>query len=164
MLKNVKGKKIIDFILTGDVDTDDDVIDFMSDFTLLAIQLDDKYIIFESVEQYSKICISKSSNLSFHERLDDDCQKAQISLINLLIINGEVSDVTIDKIMLYNCEANNDKIICEAAKILLSNGQIFFFDPSNFWGFTIGGELVEKNWLDSMQRKKDFNYEVITIT
>ena len=76
--------------------------------------------------------------------------------MNLLLVNGEMSKVTIDKIILYNCESKQDRIICEAVKILLSNGQVFFFEPCNFWGFTIGGELLEKNWFDTMRRKKGF--------
>lgn len=156
MFKSIKGRPITDFILTGDVDIDDEVIDFMSDFTLLAIQFDTVYLIIESVEQYSKISISVTSELVLHETKEDGCKKAFISLMNLLIINGEMAEVTIDKIVLYNCSENQERIICEAAKIVLSNGQVFFFEPCNFWGFTIGSELLEKNWFDTMRREKGF--------
>lgn len=163
MLKNIKGKIITDLIITGDVDIDDEVLDFLSDFTLILLQLEDKYLVFESVEQFSKISISETSELYFHKIVEEGYKKAYISLMNLLVINGKLSDVSVDKIILFNCEHNPENILCEAVKIVLSNGQFFFLDPYNFWGFTIGDDLQEKNWFESMRNKGSFSCKTTTI-
>ena len=163
MLTNIKGRKLTNIILTGDVDTEDEIIDFLSDLTLLAFQFDDKYLIFEAIEQYSRISITESSELIFHEIPEEGLRKAHISLMNLLVINGELSDLTVDRMILYDIDPDRDSAVCEAVKIILSNGQNFFLDPCNFWGFTMGSELMEKNWLDNMQALKRYDHKMTII-
>lgn len=148
-------KKITDFLLTGNIDPDEEVIEFLPDFTFFTIQFDEKYLTFESIEQYSKIRISEENNLLFHDVKDEDFKKSYVSLINFLVINGEYSNEHIDTIILFNSNSSQGKIVCDAVKIVLSNGQVFFLEPFNFWGFNMGGETVEKNWIDNLRAVKD---------
>lgn len=147
-------KKITDFLLTGDMDPDEEVIEFLPDYTFFTIQFDEKYLTFEAIEQYTKICISEENNLLFHNVKEEDCKKSYVSLIDFLIINGEYSNQHIDTIILFNGDCYQEKIVCDAIKIVLSNGQVFFLEPFNFWGFNMGGEIAEKNWIDNLRDER----------
>lgn len=145
-LENLMKSSLNDFILTGVLDVSDEIVQFLPDFTLMYLKLDDKYIAFESVEQYSKLKISVVDSIAYHKIDDPDFKYSFVSLLELLVINGTYSSTKINKIDAYNADEQATYFECDAAKVELTNEQTFFFDPCNFWGLTIGDNTVEKKY------------------
>lgn len=157
--KCIIGSKIEDFIITGTSDTDEEIIEFIPDYTLMYFEINNRYLCFESVEQFSKLKLSVTDKINYHEVSDEDFKYSFMSIIDLLLINGIYSTYTIDKVILYNGTIENETIICDAAKITMSSGQTIFFDPSNLRGISIGDSAMESNWIDNNGR--DFVLTVI---
>ncbi|NOJ73737.1 hypothetical protein HMI46_24805 [Paenibacillus alvei] len=66
-------------------------------------------------------------------------------------------DHKIAVIELFNLEVNNCELICDAFKLILSNDQEIFIDPS-FLGINVGGSGVEELWRYNLPE----GYEIIS--
>ncbi|MBP1991173.1 hypothetical protein [Paenibacillus eucommiae] len=142
-------KNFIDEIyLTGFVDTDDiGVTEFTALMSYLFFEFDGQLIKIESVDQYSKLSISKTVSVQLEIDLEDVIPAK--SRISNIIFNNPLIDNKVAEIEFFNLQVdNNSEITCDALKIILLNKQEIFLDPS-FLGINIGPSEVEKLWRDN---------------
>jgi len=137
---------------------------FIPDFTLLYLKLDIKYIVFESVNQYSKLKITVADAVSYHKVDDPDFKYINLSLMDFILINGAYASTKINKISIYGAKIEGDSIICDLAALKLSNAQSFIVDPSNFWGITFAGAFYDKGISKINGKYNDIVSGVPTIT
>lgn len=152
--KLINCSAIEDIIIIGILDPEDEVIEFIPDYTSFFIRINQYYLHFESIEQFSKLRVSVVDEIRYHDVSDDDFKHSFLSIANLLLENGLHSNVLINKFELYNCRVEQDCFICDAAKILLSNGQVCFFDPSNYWGICVGDKICEMRWMNNLSAQQ----------
>lgn len=134
--------------LTGFVDTDENgVTEFTSHMRFLFFEFGRQLIKIESVEQYSKILITKAESALIDIDLEDVIPAK--SRISNIIFNNPSIDNKVIEIEFFNLQVNNvSEISCDALKIILSNKQELFLDPS-FLGINIGPFEVEKLWKEN---------------
>ena len=65
LIRIVKDKNIDDIYLTGFVDIEDGIAQFYHDLRFVYLELDDKYLRFESIEQFSRLRISIVNAINF---------------------------------------------------------------------------------------------------
>lgn len=147
----LKEKVITDIISVGFVDIENDIAQFYSNPRWLYFEFDDYYIEFESIEQFSKLKIQFSDSINYSYEIDEDMVKAKSSIIDLVLISSIVSGNNINEICFVNINSEEDEfIVCDALKLILSNGQIIFLDPSFLFGIAIGKEDQEEFWKNNL--------------
>lgn len=156
-IKNLLKEKIItDIISVGFVDIENDIAQFYANPQWLYFEFDDYYIEFESIEQFSKLKIRFSDNINYSYEIDEDMVKAKSSIIDVVLISSMMLGNDINEICFVNINCEDDEfLICDALKLILSNGQIIFLDPSFLFGIAIGKEDQEDFW------KKNLNDDYI---
>ncbi len=148
MLKNIT-QLIQDFCLneiylTGFVDYEkNELAEFVANTDYLIFEFGEQLIKIQSVEQYSKISISKVDTIKINIDLEDVIPAK--SRISGIIFNNPLIDNKVSVIEFFNLEENNFELICDAFKMILSNNQEIFIDPS-LLGINIGGSGVEGLW------------------
>lgn len=147
----LKEKVITDIISVGFVDIENDIAQFYSNPQWLYFEFDDYYIEFESIEQFSKLKIQFLDSINYSYEIDKDMVKAKSSIIDLVLISSMVSGNNINEICFVNINSEEDEfIVCDALKLILSNGQIIFLDPSFLFGIAIGKEDQEEFWKNNL--------------
>ena len=154
-LCSLRKEKINDLIITGITDPSEAEMQFLPDFTLLYIETGGKHIVFESVEQYAKLKITIADTITYHKVDDPDFQYINMSLMNLLLINGAYASTIIDTLSFYRAEIGNDYILCDLAVIRFSSNQSFIIDPLNFWGITLAGLINDAPDCDINEKYSD---------
>lgn len=158
------GKPITDILLTGLVCIENGVAEFLPDYRAIHFEINNKFIIFESIEQYSKLKISIAENLLYYEVDDEDMLKSYTSISNIILLDIHDTGNKIESIYLYNKTLNDENfIICEAAKLILQNGQTIFLDPKYYFGINIGGNNQEKRWFENLNKEKANDIKVIVL-
>lgn len=113
----------------------------------------------EAAEQYSSLLVKRDDKIEYDYAIDEDMKYAFTKLHNIIFKLGEMSDVYIRKILLYNLRTPKyDFIICDAMKIYLSSDQVLFFDPANYFGINIGGEDLALMW-----EEQNKHYDITTL-
>ena len=144
--KLLKKNEIQNIFIVGAVDIDDE-ISFIPDLRYLYFMFDTFYILFKSVEQYSKLSFAIVDSIQYDYYVDEDMLKAKTSISDIVLDNSGAIGNDIRKIALYDFDNTNN--ICSAAELFLSNGQIIFIDPSFLFGINIGGTRQKKIWKDN---------------
>ncbi|MCR8845346.1 hypothetical protein NQ117_16820 [Paenibacillus sp. SC116] len=130
--------------LTGFIDFEENQLsEFVANPDYLIFEFGGQLINIQSIEQYSKLSITKVDTIKIDIDLEDVIPAK--SRISGVIFNNPMMDNKIAKIELFNLEVNNCELICDALKLILSNNQEIFLDPS-FLGINIGGSEVEELW------------------
>ncbi|MBD8496950.1 hypothetical protein [Paenibacillus arenosi] len=130
--------------LTGFVDFEEgELSEFVANTDYLIFEFGEQLIKLQSIEQYSKISISKVDTIQIDIDLEDVIPAK--SRISGVIFNNPMLDNKIVNIEFFNLEVNNCELICDAFKLILFNKQEIFIDPS-FLGINIGGYEVEELW------------------
>lgn len=151
-IQNVLKEKVItDIISVGFVDIENDIAQFYPNPQWLYFEFDDYYIEFESIEQFSKLKIRFSDSINYSYEIDEDMVKAKSSIIDVVLISSMMLGNDINEICFSNIDFEDDEfIICDALKLILSNGQIIFLDPSFLFGIAIGKEDQEAFWKNNL--------------
>ena len=111
----------------------------------------------ESVEQYSRIKMKITDEISYDYEIDEDMTRARSS-VSEIILNDTMSEGNImEQIIFYNLDEqqNKDELICDAIEITLVNGQTLFLDPSYYFGINIGGNRQKELWKLNYQGEQE---------
>lgn len=152
---------ITDIISTGIVSIENGFAEFLPDLRIVHFEIADKLVVFESIEQFSKIKISISENLRYYDIDDEDMLNSYMSIANIILwdINDKGNKVT--EIYLYNQKfEDNNIIICDAVKICLLNNQTIFLDPKYYFGINIGGNNQERRWFENLDKDECINIRI----
>lgn len=152
-IKKVIQNSFLDEIyLTGFVDFEEkELSEFVSNSDYLIFEFGKQLIKIQSVEQYSKISVSKVNSIQIDIELED--VKPAKSRISGIIFNNPLIDNKIVDIEFYNLKVNSTELLCDAMGFTLSNDQMIFIDPS-FLGINIGDLKVKKLWENN--RREDY--------
>lgn len=149
---------ITDIISTGVVSIENGSAEFLPDLRILHFEIAGKFVVFESVEQFSKIRISISDNLCYYDVDDEDMLKSHMSLADIILWDIHDKGNKVSEIYLYNRRSeDNDNIICDAVKIKLLNNQTVFLDPGYYFGINIGGNNQERRWFENLDNEERKN-------
>ena len=152
LIRIVKDKNIDDIYLTGFVDIEDGIAQFHHDLRFLYLELDDKYLKFESFEQSLRLRISIVESINFDYEVDEDMVRAKSSVSEIVLNDTMAFGNDIGEIIFYNLEQKID-LICDAIELKLVNGKVIFLDPSYYFGINIGGKEQKEKW--KLNIKKD---------
>lgn len=152
LIRIVKDKNIDDIYLTGFVDIEDGIAQFYHDLRFVYLELDDKYLRFESIEQFSRLRISIVNAINFDYEVDEDMIRAKSSVSEVILNDTMAIGNDIGEITFYNLEQKIE-LICDAIELKLVNGQVIFLDPSYYFGINIGGKEQKEKW--KLNIKKD---------
>lgn len=161
LLDNFINHPIIDIISTGIVSIENGLAEYLPDLRVLHFEIADKFVVFESIEQFSKIKISISDDLYYYDIDDEDMIKSYMSIANIILwdINDKGNKVT--EIYLYNFQMENrGVIICDAVKICLLNNQTIFLDPKYYFGINIGENNQERRWFENLSKEECQNIRI----
>lgn len=144
---DIRNKEIDDIYLVGFVDIEEGMAQFCHDLRYVYIEIGERYIELESIEQFSKIRIGIVDSLQYHFEIDEDMMKAHSSISELVLNDTMSIGNKIQNVLFYNLNDN----ICDALEICLENGQILFFDPTFYFGINIGGIEQRKIWEENRE-------------
>ncbi|WP_433943148.1 hypothetical protein [Paenibacillus sp. SN-8-1] len=134
--------------LTGFVDFEENQLsEFVANTDYLIFEFGEQLIKFQSIEQYSKLSIAKVDTIKIDIDLEDVIPAK--SRISGVIFNNPMLENKIAMIELFNIDVNNCELICDAVKLILTNRQEIFLDPS-ILGINIGGSGVEELWRNNL--------------
>lgn len=152
-----KNNPIEDIYVVGFTDIEDGIMEFYSDLERMYFEMSYKYFAFESVEQYSRIKMKITDEISYDYEIDEDMTRARSS-VSEIILNDTMSEGNImEQIIFYNLDEqqNKDELICDAIEITLVNGQTLFLDPSYYFGINIGGNRQKELWKLNYQGEQE---------
>lgn len=156
---------ITDIISTGIVSIENRSAEFLPDLRILHFEIAGKYVVFESIKQFSEIKISVSEKLRYYDVDDEDMLKSYMSIANIILWDIYDRGNKTAEIYLYDQKSKDNKsIICDAVKINLLNGQTIFLDPKYYFGINIGGSDQEKRWFDNLDKDERKNVQIKIIT
>ncbi|WP_046227060.1 hypothetical protein [Paenibacillus dauci] len=136
--------RLDEIYLTGFVNIEENGLsEFVANTDYLIFEFGDQLIKIQSIEQYSKISIAKVDTIEIDIDFEDVIPAK--SRISGVIFDNPMIDHKIVIIELFNLEVNNSELICSALKLILSDNQELFIDPS-FLGINIGASKVENQW------------------
>lgn len=148
MKKVIQNSSLDEIYLTGFVDFEENELsEFVPNSDYLIFEFGKQLIKIQSVEQYSKISISKVNSIQIDIELED--VKPAKSRISGIIFHNPLIDNKIVDIEFYNLKVNSTELLCDAMGFTLSNDQIIFIDPS-FLGINIGDLKVKKIWENNL--------------
>lgn len=143
--RTLKDNNIEDIYLTGFVDIENGIAQFYHDLRFIYFELSSRYIEFESVNQYSKLRIKIVDSVSYNYEIDEDMIRGKSSVSEVILSDTMAKGNSIDNIIFYNLE-EQEELICDAIEINLVNGQVIFLDPSYYFGINIGGKEQKQKW------------------
>ncbi|WP_440110717.1 hypothetical protein [Paenibacillus sp. QZ-Y1] len=145
---------------TGFIDPEDNgAAEFVANTDQLFLQFGDGLVKIETIEQYSKISLDVVSDIQITIDFEDVIPAK--SKIGNVIFKNPLIDNKVSKLVLFNMELRNVGVVCDAMKLILSNQQEIFFDPS-FLGLNIGSSEVEELWRDNQKEESISSPTVIT--
>lgn len=145
--------------LTGFSDFEENgMSEFVANTDYLIFEFGEQLIKIQSIEQYSKISVSKVDTIQISIDLEDVVPAK--SRISGVIFNNPLIDNKVAVIELFNLQVNNTEFICDAFKLVLSNNQEIFLDPS-WLGINIGGSGVEKLWKNNRSEEYKLKSTII---
>jgi len=147
--KVVKNNNIEDIYLTGFVDVENGIAQFCHDLRFMYFEINNKYIEFEVVEQFSKLKIRIVDSIEYNFEIDKDVIKAKSSVSEIVLNDTMSAGNNISTIIFYNLV--EECLICDAIEIELTNGQIIFLDPSFYFGINIGGKEQKQLWKENLK-------------
>lgn len=146
------GHTITDIVSVGTVSKEDTIIKYYPDFRMLYIEVDNVYIKFSSVEQYSRLQVEFVDKVDYSFEIDEDMEYAMSSLLDIVLVGRDMIGNDINQILYYDKE-EKDNILCKACEIRLANGQIIFLDPSFLCGISIGGIAQKEYYMECNSSK-----------
>ena len=159
----VKDKDIENIYLTGFVDIEDGMAQFYPDLRFVYFEINSKYIMFESINQFSKLKIKIVNSVEHNFEIDEDMMKAKSSISEIVLNDTMANGNDIDNIILYNLE-NMKELICDAIEIKLVNGQVLFLDPTYYFGINIGGKEQKEIWKSNLNENQNIIETYIKIS
>lgn len=161
LLSDLINCPITDIISTGVVSIENGSAEFLPDLRILHFEIDGKFLVFESIKQFSEIKISISEKLCYYDVDDEDMLKSYMSAANIILWDIHDKGNKVTEIYLYNQKSeDNNNVICDAVKINLLNGQMIFLDPKYYFGINIGGSDQEKRWFDNLDKNERKNIRI----
>lgn len=161
LLSDFINRPITDIISTGVVSIENGSAEFLPDLRILHFEIAGKFVVFESIKQFSEIRISVSDKLRYYDVDDEDMLKSHMSIANIILWDIYDKGNKTAEIYLYDQKSeDNNSIICNAVKINLLNGQTIFLDPKYYFGINIGGSDQEKRWFDNLDKNERKNIRI----
>lgn len=161
--RTLKDNNIEDIYLTGFVDIEDGIAQFYHDLRFIYFELNSRYIEFESVNQYSKLRIKIVDSVSYNYEIDEDMIRGKSSVSEVILSDTMAKGNSIDNIIFYNLE-EQEELICDAIEINLVNGQVIFLDPSYYFGINIGGKEQKQKWKINLEKNAKVRETFIKIS
>jgi hypothetical protein len=150
LFTKLKNKNITDIVRVGFIDIEDNIAEMTIMNEYMFIEFDDIFLKLTSVEQYSRLKIELSDNLSFDFEIDEDMIKSKVS-VDTIMLDDTMADNRIDFLELYTSSTIDDnQLICDAISIHLVCNQEIFIDPSFYFGLNVGGINQKKKWFDNL--------------
>jgi len=158
----LKGNQIKDIFTVGFTDISNGVVEYHSMLQWLYFEFEGCLIEFESVEQLSKLQFRFVDSINIRFDVDDDMMITKSSVLNIVLTGGEyMGSKDIKKFSFANMQNETNCIICDALRIVLSNENMLFLDPTFLHGISIGGAEKEDFWKQNYS--SDFNFVDVEI-
>ncbi|MCC3379670.1 hypothetical protein ACFQ5D_18800 [Paenibacillus farraposensis] len=146
-----KSDSIQDIYLLGFVDIEDGVADFCPDMRYYYFEVGEKYIEFESINQYSKLIVRIIDSIRYQFEIDEDMLPCKTSVSQIILTDSMSAKNTVKSFVINGMESNdNNQIVCNSLQLNLDNGQELFIDPSFYYGINIGGAEQRKFWNENL--------------
>ncbi|ASJ52796.1 hypothetical protein BP422_04040 [Brevibacillus formosus] len=146
-----KSESIQDIYLLGFVDIEDGVADFCPDMRYYYFKVGEKYIEFESINQYSKLSVKIVDSIRYQFEIDEDMLPCKTSVSQIILTDSMSAKNTVKNLVINGMESNdNNQIVCNSLQLNLDNGQELFIDPSFYYGINIGGAEQRKFWIENL--------------
>ncbi|MGZ7442374.1 hypothetical protein [Paenibacillus sp. TH7-28] len=146
-----KGNSIQDIYLLGFVDIEDGRADFCPDMRYYYFEVGEKYIEFESIDQYSKLSVKIVDSIRYQFEIDEDMFPCKTSVSQIILTDSMSVKNTVKSIVINGLDLKDkEQIICDSLQLNLNNGQELFFDPSFYFGINIGGAEQRKFWIENL--------------
>lgn len=146
-----KSGSIQDIYLLGFVDIEDGEADFCPDMRYYYFEIGEKYIAFESINQYSKLSIRLVDSIQFQFEIDKDMLPCKMSVNGIVLTDSMSAKNTVKSFIINGMEyIDNQLIVCNSFQLNLYNGQELFIDPSFYYGINIGGGEQRKFWIENL--------------
>ncbi|MGG4451215.1 hypothetical protein [Brevibacillus porteri] len=146
-----KSGSIQDIYLLGFVDIEDGVADFCPDMRYYYFEVGEKYIEFESINQYSKLSVRIVDSIRYQFEIDEDMLPCKISVSQIILTDSMSAKNTVKSFVINGMESNdNNQIVCNSLQLNLDNGQELFIDPSFYYGINIGGAEQREFWIENL--------------
>jgi hypothetical protein len=146
-----KSGSIQDIYLLGFVDIEDGVADFCPDMRYYYLEVGEKYIELESINQYSKLSVRIVDSIRYQFEIDEDMLPCKTSVSQIVLTDSMSAKNTVESFVINGMESSeNDQIICNTLQLNLDNGQELFIDPSFYYGINIGGAEQRKFWNENL--------------
>lgn len=151
----VKRSNVDDFYTIGYVDNEKGIFCYHPDLRLLYLEINSKYIEFESIEQYSKLSVKIVERMEhkYKESLEDEVCIS--SMGDVILVSTQFEENRINKMIFYGLE--DDRLICDALELMIRE-QMVFLDPGFLIGIGIGGIEQKQYWKENYQ-ERIFPYE-----
>ncbi|SFE87016.1 hypothetical protein SAMN04487969_108141 [Paenibacillus algorifonticola] len=131
---------VLAIYLLGFVDTEDGVADFCPNTRYYYFEVGEKYIEFESINQYSKLSVRIVDSIRYQFEIDEDMLPCKTSVSQIILTDSMSAKNTVKSFVINGIESNdNQQIVCNSLQLNLNNGQELFIDPSFYYGINIGG-------------------------
>lgn len=146
-----KSGSIQDIYLLGFVDIEDGVADFCPDMRCYYFAVGEKYLEFESINQYSKLSVRIVSSIRYQFEIDEDMLPCKTSVSQVILTDSMSAKNTVKSFIINGLELNDtQQLVCNSLQLNLDNGQELFIDPSFYYGINIGGVEQRKFWIENL--------------
>lgn len=146
-----KNECIQDIYLLGFVDIEEGKANFYPDMRYYYFKVGEKYIEFESIDQYSKLSVKILDSIQAKFEIDEDMYPSSTSVSQIVLTDSMSVKNSIKSFVINGLEYNDsDQIVCYSLQLNLENSQELFIDPSFYYGINIGGAEQRKFWKENM--------------
>lgn len=161
-LLNIKGQTLANVLLIGGADFKNDEVELTLFHNYLLIEFSSQVLLFESVDQNSRLRISNYSGSLPKICSEDEMKPFKISIMETVILDS-LNDISVDCVHIYEMQEKGDNIVCAALCINLRDGTEFFIDPTYHFGIKVGRSDVKQKWLENYPNtpEKKLTFEII---
>lgn len=152
----LKNHDIDDIYIVGFFDIEDEIAEFYPNLCYIFIEMGNKYIKFESTEQFSKLHIQIVDTILYEFEIDEDMIYGKTSVKDIILTASMAIGNRLKKLSIFNFNEYDNAIRCDAIQIELLNGQQLFLDPSFLFGINIGGLEQRRFWEENLISRKNF--------
>jgi hypothetical protein len=141
---------IEDIVTVGFVDLSDAILKYYPRLKWIYFEFANFFMEFESIEQYSKLRVKFAESITVQGDLEDGMRETISSVIDIVLTGGEMAcGKDVKRMIFFNLICSGEAFICDALKIILTNDQILFLDPTFVHGISFGGASQEQCWKEN---------------
>lgn len=138
---------IDEIYLTGIVDVDNGIGEFVPNTSYLYFEFGDQIVEFEAIDNYSRLRLTMVGSIRNETEFDDviPC----IAKVGKIVFTNPLATNKIRSIHFFNLDVADNELTCDGMQIKLISGQDIFLDPG-FLGINIGGLDLKQTWEDNL--------------